>query len=118
MSLLAEQLAVPRPSLGPTSGIYRLTYYVIVNRAATTSSPLPDLQLTWTDLDNSTLQTFGPVDSATPSANTLTTMYSGIVIVSAKAATDIQYQTGVTTVYASSDATAMQYSVHLKVEAL
>lgn len=102
----------------PSSGIYRLSYYVIVNRVATTSSTLPDLQLTWTDPDNSTVQTFGPFDSATPSANTLTTMYSGTAVISAKAGTNIQYQTGVTTVYASVGATTMQYSVHLKVEAL
>jgi hypothetical protein len=100
------------------AGLYRLSYYVIVNRAATTSSTLPDLQLTWTDQDNSTLQTFGPVDSATPSANTLTTTYSGSVVISAKASTNIQYQTGVTTAYASVGGTSMQYSVRLKVEAL
>jgi hypothetical protein len=100
------------------AGLYRLSYYVIVNRAATTSSTLPDLQLTWTDPDNSTLQTFGPVDSATPSANTLTTTYSGTVVISAKASTNIQYQTGVTTAYASVGGTSMQYSIHLKVEAL
>jgi hypothetical protein len=99
------------------SGLFRVSYYVIVNRVAT-SSTLPDLQLTWTDPDNSTLQTFGPVDSVTPSANTLTTMYSGTVLISAKAGTNIQYQTGVTTAYASTGGTTMQYSVHLKLEAL
>jgi hypothetical protein len=102
----------------PASGLYRISYYVIVNRVATISSTLPDLQFTWTDPDNSTVQTFGPVDSATPSANTLTTTYSGTVIISAKAPNNINYQTGVTTAYASSGATTMQYSVHLKLESL
>lgn len=102
----------------PTNGQYRLSYYVVVNRVATSSSTLPDLQFTWTDPDNSTLQTFGPVDSATPSANTLTTTYSGSVIVNAKGGTNINYQTGVTTAYASVGATSMQYSVHLKLEAM
>ncbi len=106
------------------AGLYRLSYYVIVNRVATTSSTLPDLQLTWTDQDNSAVQTFGPVDlpagtgAGQSGANTLTTMYQGSVVISAKASTNILYQTGVTTAYASSGATTMQYSVRLKVEAL
>lgn len=104
------------PSTG--AGLYRLSYYVIVNRVATVSSTLPDLKFTWTDPDNSTAQAAGPFDSATPSANTLTTMYSGDVIISAKASTNIQYQVGVTTVYASSGATSMQFSVHIRLEAL
>jgi hypothetical protein len=108
----------------PASGLYRLSYYVIVNRVATTSSILPDLQLTWTDQDNFAVQTFGPVDlpagtgAGQSGANTLTTMYQGSVVISAKASTNIQYQTGVTTAYASSGATTMQYSVRLKLEAL
>lgn len=98
-------------------GLYRMTYYVIVNRAATSSSTLPDIQLTWTDQDNSTLQTVSFV-SASPTANTLTTMFSGTQVMSAKASTNVQYQLGANTAYASSGVTTMQYSVRLKVEAL
>lgn len=103
------------PGGGP--GLYRLSYYVIVNRAATTSSTLPNLYFEWTDTDNSTLQTASFV-SGTPTANTLTTVFSGVQVVSAKASTNIRFQTGDTTAYASVGGTTMQYSVRLRVEAL
>lgn len=98
-------------------GMYRISYYLIVNRVATTSSALPDIQFTWTDPDNSTLQTVSFV-SATPTTNTLTTRFSGDLIVFAKLSTNIQYQTGANTAYASVGGTTMQYSIRIKVEAL
>lgn len=110
---LTTLYAVPAAS----PGLYRISFYVIVNRVATTSSTLPNLYLEWTDTDNATLQTMSFV-SATPSTNTLTTIFMGSQIVSAKASTNIRYQTGDTTAYASSGGTTMQYTVRIRLEAL
>ena len=103
------------------TGFYRLSYYVVVTQVATTSSTLPDLQITWSDQDSFTSMTFGPVDSTTPSANTLQTYYQGSVVINAISISfgnPIKYQLGVTTHYASSGATPMQYSAHFRLEVL
>ena len=96
------------------AGIYRVSFYEIVTRAATTSSTLPAVVITWTDRDNSTAQsvTFTPSAAA---GNTLTTFVSGDLYVSAKASTNIQYSTSG---FASSGGTSMQFAIRLKAEAL
>ena len=105
------------PNTSQYSGLYRITYYVSVDRVATTSSTLPDIQFTATDPNSSTVHTFGPFTATAPTGNTLTTTYSGVVGIAAKQNTAITYQTGVTTAYASVGATSMRYVIHIKVEA-
>jgi hypothetical protein len=100
------------------AGFYRLHYYVAVNRAATTSSTLPDLQIGWTDWDTNVAWTAGPFSASVPTGNTQTTGYQGTVLIWAKNGTNITFQLGNTTQYASSGATSMQYSYHLRLEAL
>jgi len=100
------------------AGMYRVSGYVIVNRTATTSSTLPNLQIQWTDADNSTVQSLS-FASGTPTANSLTTFFTiPPQTIFAKASTNIQYQTGNSSSYTSVRAPSMQYSVHLKIEAL
>ncbi len=102
----------------PTAaGLYRVTGVVIVNRVASTSSTLPNLILSWTDQDNSTVQSATFV-ATNPSANSLTTMYQIDAIMSVKASTNITYQTGDSLAYASSGVTSMRYSVRLRTEVL
>ncbi|VVB50958.1 Uncharacterised protein [uncultured archaeon] len=99
------------------AGIYRINFTVTVGVAATTSSTLPNIQIQWTDGNNSAAQTASFV-SATPSANTLQTMVTGSLIIYAKASVAVQLQTGNLTAYASTGATAMTYNVHVRAEML
>jgi hypothetical protein len=121
---LGSATAYAVPSNG--AGTYRISCYVVVTQAATTSSTLPNCTLGWTDADSSTvLSAFSAQVSASGvTGNTIGTNSSsganhtqngtGIVI-QAKASTNITYATNA---YASSGATAMQYALHLKVEYL
>lgn len=95
-------------------GTYRMTGYLVVTRAGTTSSMLPDLHILWTDVDTSVALSSGPV-TPTNAANQLGAFGNGDVIVHAKEGTNIQFQTSN---YASAGATAMQYALHLKLEFL
>lgn len=99
------------PSTG--AGMYRVSCYVVVTTAATTSSTLPSCNLIWVDKDNSNSQSANV--TATSAANTLTTYTQGTTIIDAAASTSITWSTAG---YASSGATAMLYAVHIKIEAL
>ena len=99
------------PSSG--AGLYRVSCYVVVTQAATTSSTLPSCVISWTDTDNSTVQSF--TVTPTNTGNALTTLQQGVVYLDAKASTNITYST---TGYVSTGATPMQYAVHIRLEAL
>lgn len=91
-----------------TNGRFLIKAYTIVTQVATTSSTLPSVVITWTDPDNSTAQTF--TLTPTNTGNVLTTFQQASMIISAKAATAIQYST---TGFTSVGAQAMQYALHL-----
>lgn len=93
--------------------MYRVSCYVVVTTAATTSSTLPSCVMGWTDGDNSTPQSF--TLTPTNTGNALTTFQQAVMVLNAKAATAITYST---TGYASSGATAMQYAIHIRLEAM
>ncbi len=94
-------------------GLYRLAAYLAVTQAATTSSTLPKVTIAWTDADNSTAQSLDI--TATNAGNLLTTLAQALAVVNAKAATSISFSTSG---YASVGATAMQFAIHLRLEAL
>lgn len=93
------------------SGLYRVHGYSAVTRAATTTSTLPSIVVAWTDADSS--QAMTAVLTPSDSGNGLTTVESGSLIINAKTGTTIGFST---TGYATSGATTLQYSVHLRVE--
>lgn len=97
------------------SGIYKVLAYIIVTQAATTSSTLPNVQISFTDQDNSTAQTIN-LNAAGATTNSLTTMFQEAIVISAKTSIAIQYQTGNTAAYASVGATAMQYALHIRLQ--
>lgn len=99
------------PSTG--AGMYRVSCYVIVTTAATTSSTLPSCNLIWVDKDNSNSQSANV--TATSAANTLTTYTQGTTIISVAASTSVTWSTAG---YATSGATSMVYAVHIKIEAM
>lgn len=102
-------------------GMYHIIGYAVVTQAATTSSTLPALQVTYTDSDtnvaNSWWFTEGTVTSNTVgNANSnVNSLQPGGIILNAKGGTNISLSS---VNYASSGATPMQYAVHVKLEYL
>lgn len=92
-------------------GLYRVSIYIIVTQAATTSSTMPAVTITWTDTDSGVAQSFAA--TATSAGNTTTTFAQAVVIVDANSSTNIQFSTSG---YATSGATSMQYAIHLRSE--
>ncbi len=104
-------------------GIYRITWFAKVTRAATTSSTMGGLTITYTENTDSTsvsvlAQGVNSVGTAvtTISSNSATStgIMSGVMLVDAKASTAINFAFA----YVSSGATTMQYKLHIKVDAL
>lgn len=102
------------PSTG--AGIYRVSVYLVVSRAATTSSTLPDSRIIYTDADSGATITV-PLTAGNTGNTTSTAVYASAII-NAKASTNIQYDIGQVTGYASSGATSMQFAYHSRLEAL
>lgn len=101
-------------------GTYRVTTYVVVTQAATTSSTMPRSLITYTDSDTGI-----PILTAVSNAITLNTVGStntsnqDLLVpadrIQVKGGTAIRFSTDS---YASSGATPMQYAVHIKLEYL
>lgn len=103
------------------AGMYRVSFYIEVTRAATTSSTLPNLLLSWTPKDSGVAQTdkaftFSNTANTAGTAGAPNTSSGGFsTTLTAKASTNINVGTAN---YASSGATPMQYAVHVKLEYL
>lgn len=96
-----------------SNGLFKIEAYIIVTQAATTSSTLPSVVLTWTDADNNTAQSL--TLTPTNTGNLLTTLQQAVAFLNVKSGTNIQYST---TGYVSVGATPLQYAVHIRVEQL
>ncbi len=102
------------------AGMYRISWVAKVTTAASVSSVLGGtngFQIKYTDADDSVVVTTGALaneNTLSLSTNTTQTIYVGALVVNAKASTNIQYLMD----YTSAGGTAMQYNLHLKVEAL
>lgn len=99
------------------AGMYWVSGYNVVTQAATVSSTLASIFLTWTDNDSGVIGA-GVSLTNTSTANSVGAtgvnagaQLPGVVIINAKAGTAITF---VTANYASSGATPMQYAIHLK----
>lgn len=105
------------------AGMYRVSALVVETTAGSISSTLPNVQIVYTDN-----QTAGAVTiDATPvlgvagigqtgalTANTVGTTSCGVIVINAKASTNIQYQT----VNYQSSLAGMTYAIHVKLEAM
>jgi len=102
----ASIAATAIPISNVTTGIYRLSYYARISRAAGTSSSLT-VTLQWTD---------GGVVCSTSGAamtgNTTTTFQTGHLLLGIDSATSVRYST----TYASAGAPTMQYKLTWIVE--
>lgn len=109
------------------TGLFRISVYLQITRAATTSSILggtTGVLITYTDGDGSVAQSVNVplfkqdstllVTATGNTTNTTATNSQGSLVIYAKTAVAIQYAVG----YTSVGATTMQFAAHLKVEAL
>jgi hypothetical protein len=99
------------PSSG--AGTYRVSCYVSLTQAATTSSTMPSCGVSYSDLYTNV--TASPTVTTTSAANTVGTVSGATTLIHAKAGTAINYSTAG---YVSSGATPMQYATHVKLEYL
>ena len=97
----------------PSTGMYKISAYIIVTTVDGVSSTLPSVVITWTDPDNSTSQSL--TLTATSTGNSLTTYKSATVPINVFSGAAIQYST---TGYASNTASQMKYALHIRVEAV
>lgn len=99
----------------PSAGFYRVSIYITITQAATTSSTMPSTTIAYTD-GNSGTNSHSTTTTATNASNSITTSFAQTTyILYAKASTNITYATGS---YASSGATPMQYAIRIRVESL
>lgn len=101
----------------PTTGMYRISFYVVVTQAATVSGTMPNGDVQYTDADSGVVQNLAVSSTA---GNTLGANSAGAGPLSsgvfkAKGGTNISYSTSA---YASSGATPLQYAIHVKLEYL
>lgn len=113
--LVAQAADVNQPSFYAvtTSGFYRVSTYIVVTRAATTSFTMPAVNVAYTDADTS--EAVQNIASTSVSTNLVGLHSSATIVVSAQQGSNIGYST---TGYASAGATAMQYTVRVVVERL
>jgi len=100
---------------GSGAGLYLVTVYLVVSTPASVSSTLPDSRIIFTDQDSAAAITVALTSGLT--TNTTSTFAQGTLVINAKASTNIQYDIGQVTAYAS-DGTAMQFAYRARVEYL
>lgn len=98
------------------AGIYRVSLYMIESQAATTSSNLPDSRIIYTDRDSLVVLTV-PLTSGN-TGNTTSIFSQGILEINAKASTNIQFDVGQVSAYASVGGTPMQFAFRARLEFL
>lgn len=98
----------------PTSGIYRVSAFVAITQAATTSSTMPSVSVSYTEALSGTVVQDNNI-TAQGSTNLVGLHSGGTAIILAQQGSHIGYTTAG---YASSGATPMQYGVQIKVEFL
>ncbi len=96
------------------AGVYRVSVYIVISRAATTSSTLPDSRITYTDQDSNATITVNATPADT--GNTTSIFQQFTLVVNAKASTNIQYDIGQVTGFASLGGTSMQFAYRARAE--
>lgn len=109
ISLSTQEASIPATNLAGSvlaAGVYRVSVYCRVTRAATTSSSI-EVIFSWTD--EAVVQS---ESAMTLTANTTTTVESASLLVAVDAGTAVTYAT----TYASVGATSMQYKLAFSLE--
>lgn len=113
LSAQAANVNVPAFYAVPISGMYRVSAYVVQTQAATTSSTLPGCSVNYTE--QITSQAVQDIITLSASTNLVGLHVGGSVVIQAASGSNIGY---ITSSYASSGATPMQYAVQIKIEYL
>lgn len=105
------------------AGMYRVSSLVVETTAGSLSSTLPNVQIVYTDNETGGVITIdatpilgiaGIGQTGALNANTVGTTSTGVIVINAKASTNIQYQT----VNYASNLAGMAYALHVKLEAM
>lgn len=115
VNLSAQTASVSTTSLytAPAAGLYLFSCYEVVTTAATSSSTLPNCRVNFTDAETSVVSYQNATNTAT--GNTVGLILQGVSVINVAAGATISYSTAN---YASSGATAMAYSVHVRLQYL
>jgi hypothetical protein len=105
---------VPALYAVPVSGMYRVSAFVALSQAATTSSTMPSVGVNYTEAITGVVVQDNNV-TAQGTTNLLGLHSGGTAVILAQQGSNIGY---VTSGYASSGATSMHYGVQIKVEFL
>jgi len=108
VELTAQAASISTTPIGTpdADGLYRVTFYARITRAATVSSSLT-VTLSWTHNGVTVTHSFSAV-----TGNTTTTFQSDSLLIRADAATPVSYAT----TYVSNGATTMQHSLDIVLE--
>jgi hypothetical protein len=114
-SAVGQAANVNNPSVYavPASGMYRVSIYIVITQAATTSATMPGSQVTYTEAATSV----GMADPVffSAAANAVGSHIGGSAVIQAQQGSNIGY---LTNNYASVGATPMQYQVRVAIERL
>lgn len=97
------------------AGLYRVTVTTEISTQATTSSTRPSVTLNWTNADSNVAQTAVTMIATSATNSTTGATATATQVINARQSTNIQITSAG---YASTGATAMQYSLHVRLEAL
>jgi hypothetical protein len=100
-------------TLPASDGMYRISAFIALTRAASTSSTVPTITISWTEGDDGATSRSLVVTPAFASGNTTATWGQGTTVGFVDASTNITYSTSG---YTSTGATSMQYVVRIRVE--
>jgi len=99
------------------NGFYHFSCYLVLTRAATTSSTLPNCVVGWNDADTATAETASMTQTSTGNTVGLLASSPGNLLnvgsIFAQSGVAITYST---TNYLSSGGTSMQYAIHVRLE--
>ncbi len=109
---IASTLLYAVPANAP-GNLYCVSGIATVTQAATTSSTLPSIVISYTDGDTGNAMSLTLTPTST--GNSLTTLASSSAAINAKPGTNVNVST---TGYASSGTSAMNYSAHVRLEAM
>jgi hypothetical protein len=119
IDLTGQSAALANQAIYTTSsaGFFRCSYVATVTQAATTSCVLggaTGFQLIYNDLDTGVPKNSNPTTVVSSAINTTSTSISGVLCGYVTSATGIQFSFG----YTSVGGTAMNYNLHIRLEAL
>jgi hypothetical protein len=115
VDLATQSADIPGTSLyNVTTGMYRVSAYIVLTTVDGVSSTLPSVQIQWADPDTNTAVGWLAL-TPTNSGDVFNTILQGSAVIHAKGGGGLSYNT---TGYASNSPNAMKFALHIRLEAL